>query len=413
MTTGPRPRTGDDHDPWLAAALRHAPDAADAPPAGLSEAILRAAHDTAATARAPSRERSPAGVLQNVWSWLAQPAVATTFATLVLATAIGVMWWGETVEPELTRPTTPPPGAVTSAAPAPTAAATEPTTAAQPAPPQAAPTATPPAMPPVAQGDDAAKQTARAPVFRSRSGPEAGAGAVKSEGRAAIAVDRAAPSTVVPPGEQAASLDEARESGRAARQHAAPAPSAMPGVATQAPISRPRQPAEAAAPAPDEVPGRAPIDARIDAAPQGARSAPAAAASLPARRAEPAAAPSEPAAAIAEPTALFADVRNRPQRWRWQADGGAPRAVDASFLHWWAQLERAAPAWSAQAPGASSAAAAPALVLRAIDDASDAVTIRIEADSARARFAGGAAWRASLGRADAAALREAIEGLSR
>ena len=411
--SGPTPRNGDDHDPWLAAALRHAPDAADAPPAALSEAILRAAHDASAATPVPRPGRSSPHALLQFWSWLTQPAVATAFTTLVLATAIGVMWWDEAVEPELTRPTPPPRGAVTSAVPAAPPPAAEPATA----PPAAAPQGAPPQAAPTAAApkQETAKDSARAPQLRSRSAAEAADDAAKAEDRPARTVGRAAPSSEAPAGEQASSIDEARESADQALQRAIPAPSATPGLAAQAPTARPRQQVESTAPAAkDATPGRASIDTRSDAAAGIAPSAPAATAPLPARRAETAAAPSAPAGVVGEPSALFADVRNRPQRWRWQADGRAVRTIDEPFLRWWAELERAAPAWSAQPPGAGSAGAAPPLVLRAVDDASVAVTIRLEADgTAQATFAGGATWRTTLGRADAAALREALERLAR
>ncbi len=53
------------------------------------------------------------------------------------------------------------------------------------------------------------------------------------------------------------------------------------------------------------------------------------------------------------------------------------------------------------------------LVLRATDDPSVAVTIRIEADAAQAHLANGTTWHAALGRTDAAALREALARLAR
>lgn len=355
MITDPKPRTGDDHDPWLAAALRHAPDAADAPPAALSEAILQAAHDTAAAAPVPRPDRSSPNALLQFWSWLTQPTVATAFTTLVLATAIGVMWWDEADEPHVTRPVPPP-------APAIMEKAAEPSPA-PPTSPAVEPTAVP-AAPPGAQQEVPIADSANKSTPTSRGDAAATASAKKAEGRGAIVVGRAAAPSIEPARQQTASADETPE-------------------------------------------------ARSDAAAGTAPSTPAAAAPMRARSAEPAAASGERAAGINEPAALLAGVRERPERWRWQADGGAVRTVDAPFLRWWADFERAAPTWSAQATSAGSAGAGPALVLRATDAPSVAVTIRIEADTAQARFANGTTWHAALGRTNAAALREALERLAR
>jgi hypothetical protein len=349
--TEPKPRTGNDPDPWLAAALRHAPDAADTPPAALSEAILRAAHESAATAHAPNSDSRSPGVLLQLWSWLTQPAVATAFTTLVLATAIGVMWWDEAVEPRSTRPAPPPAPAVAEAPAAP------------PAEPPAAVSASPAARP-SAQQEAPIADAANKSTPTSGGDAAAATSAKKAEGRGAIVAGRVAAPSPEPPRQQAASADQ------------------MP-------------------------------EARSDATAATAPSTPAAAAPMRARSAEPAAASGERAAAINEPAALFAAVREQPQRWRWQADGGAMRAVDAPFLRWWAELERATSTWSAQSPTAGSTGAAPALVLRAIDDASQAVTIRLEADSVQAQFASGAAWHATLSGADAEALRQTREQLAR
>lgn len=345
--TDPKPRTGDDHDPWLAAALRHAPDAADTPPAALSEAILRAAHDTAATAQAPRGKRSWPHALLQLWSWLTQPAIATAFTTLVLATAIGVMWWDEAVEPRITRPAPPPAPAITQAPDAPSPA--------PPSSPAAEPTAVPAAAP------SAAQQEAR----------------------------------------------------RDASERERRSPSAVPGPAVVAAKPAPRREVQTQPPAESTPPGRASMAARSEAEAGIAPSASEVAGPMRARSAEPATASGARAAEIGEPAALLAAVRERPQRWRWQADGGAVRTVDAPFLRWWAEFERAAPTWSAQVPSAGSAGAGPALVLRATDDPSVAVTIRIEADAAQAHFANGTTWHAALGRTDAAALREALARLAR
>jgi hypothetical protein len=347
----PKPRNGDEHDPWLAAALRHAPDAADAPPPAVSEAILRAAHERAAAARGPSDKLSSPGLLWQLWSWLTQPAVATAFTTLVIASAIGVMWWDDAEEPRVTRPPSPPAPAIMEKS--------------------AAPSPAPPTSP-----------------------------AVES-----TAVPAAAPNAV-----PAAAQQEAR---RDASEREGPSPSARPGPAAEAAKPAPRQEAQEQPPAEKTTPDRASTAARSDAPAGIAPSTPAAAAPMRARSAEPAAASGEGTSAINEPAALFAAVRAQPQRWRWRTDGGALRTVDALFLRWWADLERAASTWSTQPPVKGSAGAAPTLELRATDEASAAATIRLEADSAQARFASGVTWHATLSGADAEALRQALARMGR
>ena len=88
-------------DAWLSQALRHAPDADAAPPAELSEAILREARNAVKTphAAAPARVNP----LLQLWSWLARPPVAAGFATLMVATLVGVMWWDQPLDASLPR----------------------------------------------------------------------------------------------------------------------------------------------------------------------------------------------------------------------------------------------------------------------------------------------------------------------
>lgn len=110
------PRQDDtERDAWLSEALRHAPDAQAAPPSALSDAILRQARAAANAARAPSKPpaRSPWAA---AWDWLARPPVAAGFASLMVATLIGLIWWDQPMDPTIARPpasdATPPPAAV-------------------------------------------------------------------------------------------------------------------------------------------------------------------------------------------------------------------------------------------------------------------------------------------------------------
>jgi hypothetical protein len=138
------PRHDDpERDAWLSEALRHSPDAQAAPPSAVSDAILRQAR---AATRAPvkSAARSPWAA---AWDWLARPPIAAGFASVMVATLIGLMWWDQPMDPTIARPP------ATDATPPPAAAA-PPVTA-------AAPRQNPPASEEVAQGAAKAEPTAQ------------------------------------------------------------------------------------------------------------------------------------------------------------------------------------------------------------------------------------------------------------
>jgi len=103
-------------DAWLSQALQHAPDAEAAPPAALSEAILRQAREAVKPTRAAAPARTTNPLLQW-WSWLARPPIAAGFATVMVATLVGVMWWDRPLDafgpqPEApAAPAAPAPGA--------------------------------------------------------------------------------------------------------------------------------------------------------------------------------------------------------------------------------------------------------------------------------------------------------------
>ncbi|WP_428415975.1 hypothetical protein [Methylibium sp.] len=99
MTSHPIGGGGDPaRDAHLRAALRHAPDRDARPPAELSRRILDAAQ-AAALSSAKTTARPAAGSWARVRAWLASgieglrhPGVTAAFASLMLATVIGVMW---------------------------------------------------------------------------------------------------------------------------------------------------------------------------------------------------------------------------------------------------------------------------------------------------------------------------------
>src|SRR5262245_60249530 len=108
----PSQGAGDDaRDAHLLAALRHAPDRAVAPPAGVSARILADARKAvqpavqARPAEGSAKKASPDGTwttrtwttrlrerLRTLDRWLLQPATAGAVATVALATVIGLMW---------------------------------------------------------------------------------------------------------------------------------------------------------------------------------------------------------------------------------------------------------------------------------------------------------------------------------
>ncbi|MEO6743563.1 MAG: hypothetical protein ABIS28_16940, partial [Caldimonas sp.] len=111
--------SGAEHDAYLRSALRHAPDASLAPPDALDDAILRRARSATAEAGVGSPAQIPlprdvsrqhlsrvpsSGIdrfwsgLAGAWSWLARPAVASGFAGVMVATLVGVMWWGRPLD---------------------------------------------------------------------------------------------------------------------------------------------------------------------------------------------------------------------------------------------------------------------------------------------------------------------------
>lgn len=267
-------------DAWLSEALRHAPDAEAAPPAELSEAILRQARNAV---KAPRTTAAPVHVnpLLQLWSWLGRPPVAAGFATLMVATVVGVMWWDKPLDAPLPQAEAP--------------AATAPSTMAQ-APVAAAPPLAPPLAPPPAAAPAAAK-------------------------RERAVADRA-------PG--AAATGELRGADRAA-----PAPA--PAVAAAVP-----EPAPAPAAATDAVAKSAAIaEARDEAA---ERRSGASAQNL-AKSMAPAAAPAPvPATALSlrrQDTDARTPVIDQPEHWTWQRGNGT-QAMTPALQRWLAQLDRVA-----------------------------------------------------------------------
>lgn len=108
MSLPPMPPSGStsssvdaERDAWLSEALRHAPDANVAPPAALSDMILREAQAKAARPRAPVANRP--SFWTRMWLWSAQPAVGAGLASVMVASLVGVMLWDRPPEENTPR----------------------------------------------------------------------------------------------------------------------------------------------------------------------------------------------------------------------------------------------------------------------------------------------------------------------
>jgi hypothetical protein len=283
-----------ERDAWLREALRHAPDATAGAPPGVSDVILRRARQAtaAATTAAPAQHatRSPAVASRTrsdaarrtttpwapLWSWLMQPTVASGFAGVMVATLVGVMWWGRPIDEPLREAHLPDAAAPALRSEAPTARAdvpapSAPATQAAPATPanaapatQAAP-ATPvvpapaAAATPQASGDSrltVAESAARALPPREPDSADAGADKklAKPDAQRALAESRATEKA------RKAASAEADESQRRSA-------SAKPAPAGAAPLAAPTDAVAAASPAPPAASPAAPAAATAAAPP--------------------------------------------------------------------------------------------------------------------------------------------------
>jgi hypothetical protein len=221
-----------EHDAWLRAALRHAPDATATPPAALKEAILAEARAVARPARRPGTQ-TPPGVLAPLaawWDWLARPPVAAGFATVAMATVIGVLWHDRTLEdtlPDVGRPE------ATAAAPG----ATGPTASVAPAAPAPAlPTA--PSVGAKAEAPTMEERRAAEPGGRRRTAGDRDASGSSSADKAALGAGVQVPAS--PERDERAEASAARRQSVATPQPAldaapVPAPSAAPGATAPSP----------------------------------------------------------------------------------------------------------------------------------------------------------------------------------
>lgn len=293
-------------DAWLREALRHAPDAEAAPSHKVDENILRMGRAAVAPRAERAVHATPAPMpssaswtdgLAALWAWLARPPIAAGFAGVMVATLVGVMWWGR--NPEEMKP------------PQEVPVAAAPSTPSEPAAEKAAPPAPTAALP------DAARKAADASA-RVTAAP-----AAEPPARKMAAAPTPAPATPAAPPPKAEAPSVA-----AAPQAAAPAaPPAQNATADMA--ARARE-----------------SDERRDLA--AAKSAATAGAVAPQTTA---------AASTALETPGFSnlrfEIRRKPAAWTWTRDDGAARAMDDATEAWIAQADRSArTVWQAGAVGA-------------------------------------------------------------
>lgn len=362
------PQRDEDRDAWLAQALRHAPDAnADAPTA-LSNSILREARAAAASA-APVKagDVGPPRWLALAWDWLVRPPVAAGFASVMVATLVGVMWWGRPLDESLPRA----PEVVSQAPPARAEAAPE----AQAIPEEkVAPKLADASRESAARGRSADKKEAENSARASR--PAAEPPRQRSAADAAPAVATATPPPVAFPA-------------------AAPAPApqaAAPANEAQAPLAERRERAAPAAKAAADASGA--VAADTAASPRNDIRALQGSASPVLAKARAADSGDAPLAT------LRARIAQQPERWGWQRGNGTPQPMNAAVQAWLAELDaRAASRWQT---GVGSLARAPAGSLRLFRDGALEATLG---------FTGSAVWietpGASAPAASAATLPEA------
>lgn len=365
-------------DAWLREALRHAPDAGAAPSHKVDENILRMGR----AAVAPRAERpvhaTPAPLpssgswtdgLASLWAWLARPPVAAGFASVMVATVVGVMWWGRS--PEDMQP--PQEAPVAAATPTPSERAEE----------RAAAPAAATTLPEAARR--AADASARVAATPDAEAPARKLAAAPTPAPAAPA---APPRTEAPPVAVAAAPP-------------APAPATMPA----APAPQNAAAADTAARARESA-ERRDLAAAKSAAPAGAGAPQQTEATAPSALAGRAVAAST---ALETPgfSNLRFEIRRKPEAWTWTRDDGAARPVDEATEAWIAQTDRAArTVWQAGAVGAEQSTT----TLRFTRDGVVRAVLRLGPTGMRLTR-GGKTESAELSRGQAAALLSSLEAL--
>jgi hypothetical protein len=397
----PTPAPADEpRDPMLRAALRHAPDAGLGPPDMLSARILAAAH--AATPTEQARPRSwrerIAAALAAAWAATARPSFAGGFATVVIATLAGVLWWQRPLEDMLPSDRARTAAATNTAAPAPAAPKPQvPTTPAKSA--ERAGAAEAPSAPATARAPDAFPATPAAALAAPRAqmktpgraadrpGAEHDAAADATAGTAFVKPSTSSPErertdrVTAAPQAAAAKRGAGKERGDAPEETAAEARSAAPraGLSALSPEApreeRAREPAAGTLQRSAQVATGA--EGRRAEAQGSAAGAKRAAVATDARREEPAGearleveslSPVPPPVALgAAPSPMPTDAASlrtsidaEPERWSWSRSGEPVRHSPDVVRAWLARVEAARGAASDTAPATQGAKAAPA-----------------------------------------------------
>ena len=396
----PDPRADDAHDAWLDHALRHAPDASADAPAALSAAILRSARSAVArrvdapamatASPAPRHRRRSLPLLSAwAWAWLARPPVAAGFGSVMVATLVGVLWWGRPLDEALPQ--------------APTLASVS---------------------APVLAARQAKAETPAPPMVAAAPAAVATASPLPSPTSSKKQADKAPPTA--PPDARAARRETSKQ---AAANEAEPTPVPQIPPPAAAAATPARETPQAAAPSLADARERAssaPLDGTLTRAFAGATSG--TAANAPAGRTGPARATTGPSSAdaalmLARPAdagrapfaALLAAVAREPERWRWRRDGSAgdALAMTPSLLRWLAELDRATASQWRQASVGAARDGPPAL--RLLRDGVLQATLRFDA-SAWLEIAGDAAPKmstATLPAASVEALKKSLEEATR
>lgn len=351
-------------DAWLREALRHAPDAEAAPSHKVDENILRMGRAAVAPRTERAVHATPAPLpssggwavgLAGLWSWLARPPVAAGFAGVMVATLVGVMWWGRS--PEDMQAPQEAPVAVAPSAPSERAAE------------QATPPAATVALPDAARkGADASRMAAATPA------PEAPSRKVAAAPTPPPATAAAPPTRAETPAVVAA---------------APPAPAALPAT----PPAQNAATADMAARSRESEERRDVATAKL-AAPAGAAAPQTAAAA---------------STALETPgfSNLRFEIRRKPAAWTWTRDDGAPRPMDEATEAWIAQTDRAArTVWQAGAVGADQSTT----TLRFTRDGVVRAVLRLGPTGMRLTR-GGKTESAELSRGQAAALLSSLDAL--
>jgi len=381
----PMTPAGDDlsHDPHLRAALRHAPDHALAPPAGVSQTILNAARHVHKPARpaatpAPAVRITVAPPRPIAWlrQWFASPRLAGGLATgLVAALGLG-LWIDLAQEPVIERPPVEAAQEVRSSAAVP-----------------AAPTApTPPsdaAAPTARDAQPAAAPAARADAARAKRAARAAEAKVERSAELAPAARQQPAAPPAPTVPERREDSAARESEPALAKSAAP-PSAAPPTPAPAPSAEPA-PAVAEATTAPRANTQAPVDAQRDAAAKSdlrmSLAAGRAAAVAGARASSAEATGATDAAAAASPAFVLwrrarSEVAAGSARWSWMPPG-TPRVapLDDAGQAWLTRLVQTARGrWIEVAERAGSG---DAIEVRWWRDDWPQATLRIEAEGVR------------------------------